>query len=69
MNPLQAAFGFVSGISDIDQVVCGVNDAGQFREICEAAQVEVDFSVFAEFAITDEAIVNPALWKFDKVMK
>lgn len=69
LTPLQAAMGFVSGIPEIDQVVCGVNDARQLREICEAAQAKVDFRAFADFAITDEAIVNPALWKFDKEKK
>lgn len=69
LTPLQAALGFVSGISEIDQVVCGVNDARQLREICEAAQAKVDFRAFADFATTDEAIVNPALWKFDKEKK
>lgn len=69
LTPLQAALGFVSGIPEIDQVVCGVNDARQLREICEAAQAKVDFRAFADFATTDEAIVNPALWKFDKEKK
>jgi len=69
LTPLQAALGFVSGIPEIDQVVCGVNDARQLREICEAAQAKVDFREFADFATSDEAIVNPALWKFDKEKK
>lgn len=69
LTPLQAALGFVSGIPEIDQVVCGVNDARQLREICEAAQAKVDFRAFADFGTTDEAIVNPALWKFDKEKK
>jgi aryl-alcohol dehydrogenase-like predicted oxidoreductase len=69
LTPLQAALGFVTGIPEIDQVVCGVNDARQLREICEAAQIEVDYRAFADFAIADEAIVNPALWKLDKEKK
>lgn len=69
LTPLQAALGFVTGIPEIDQVVCGVNDARQLREICAAAQTEVDVGAFADFAITDEAIVNPALWKLDKEKK
>lgn len=69
LTPLQASLGFVSGIPEIDQVVCGVNDAKQLREICEVAQSKVDFRMFADFAITDEAIVNPVLWKFDREKK
>lgn len=69
LTPLQAALGFVSGIPEIDQVVCGVNDARQLREICKAAQAKVDFRAFADFSIPDEAMINPALWKFDKQKK
>ena len=66
LTPLQAALGFVSGIPEIDQVICGVNNAQQFREIWEAAQVEVDSKEFADFAIADESIVNPVLWQLEK---
>jgi aryl-alcohol dehydrogenase-like predicted oxidoreductase len=69
LTPLQAALGFVSGIPEIDQVVCGVNDARQLCEICEAVKVDVDSKAFAEFAISEEAVVNPALWKLDKEKK
>ena len=58
---IQAALGFVLGLQEIDQVICGVNNAQQLREICEAVQVEVDSNELAEFAIADESIVNPAL--------
>jgi aryl-alcohol dehydrogenase-like predicted oxidoreductase len=69
LSPLQAALGFVSGIPEIDQVICGVNNARQLGEIIEAARVKVDFRKFAEYAIADEGIVNPALWKFNKEKK
>jgi len=69
LTPIQAALGFVLGLQEIDQVICGVNNAQQLREICEAAQVEVDSNELAEFAITDESIVNPSLWQVDKEKK
>lgn len=69
LTPLQAALAFVSNIQEIDQVVCGVNNAGQFRELCEAAQIEVDFRKFADFATPDEAMVNPAMWRLEKGKK
>jgi aryl-alcohol dehydrogenase-like predicted oxidoreductase len=62
LTPIQAALGFVLGLQEIDQVICGVNNALQLGEICEAAQVEVESNELAEFAIADESIVNPALW-------
>ena len=69
LTPIQAALGFVLGLQEIDQVICGVNNALQLGEICEAAQVEVDSNELAEFAIADESIVNPALWQVDKEKK
>mgnify|MGYP003975138763 FL=1 len=69
LTPTQAALGFVLGVQEIDQVICGVNNALQLGEICEAAQVEVDSNELAEFAIADESIVNPALWQVDKEKK
>ena len=69
LTPIQAALGFVLGLQEIDQVICGVNNVLQLVEICEAAQVEVDSNELAEFAIEDESIVNPALWQFDKEKK
>ncbi len=65
LTPLQAAVGFVSGLTEIDRIICGVNNAQQLRDICDAASVELDCSEFAEFAIGEEAIVNPALWRLE----
>lgn len=65
LTPLQAAVGFVSGLTEIDQIICGVNNAQQLRDICDAASIELDCGEFAEFAIGEEAIVNPALWRLE----
>jgi len=65
LTPLQAALGFVSGIPEIDQVICGVNNSEQLREICEAGQAKVDWREFTNFAVSDESIVNPSLWRLD----
>lgn len=69
LSPVQAALGFVSNISEIDHVICGANNHQQLREICAAAQVEVRCKDYADFAIMDEAITNPALWRLDKGKK
>lgn len=61
--PIQAALGFVANIPEIDQVICGVNNRQQLREICAAVQVKVRSEDYADFAVMDEAIVNPALWR------
>lgn len=63
LTPIQAALGFVANIPEIDQVICGVNNRQQLREICAAVQVKVRCEDYADFAVMDEAIVNPALWR------
>ena len=67
LTPLQAALGFVSGIPEIDQIICGVNNSEQLREVCEATQAAVDWREFTNFAVADESIVNPSLWRLDQV--
>jgi aryl-alcohol dehydrogenase-like predicted oxidoreductase len=69
LTPLQASLGFVSGIPEIDQVICGVNNSEQLREICKATQAKVDWKEFTNFAVFDESIVNPSLWRLDEEKK
>ncbi|NVI80399.1 aldo/keto reductase [Janthinobacterium sp. BJB401] len=66
LTPLQAALGFVTGLDEIDHVVCGVNSSVQLQEICTAAGhpgAGAARAGYDAFAINDEAIVNPALWQ------
>lgn len=67
--PLQVALGFVSGLPEIDRLICGVNNHQQLEEICAAAQTRIRREDYAEFAIADEAVVNPALWRIRKEQK
>jgi len=60
LSPLEAALGFVLAIEDIDAVLCGVNNRQQLEQICAAAHCRVDPDEFTQFAITDEAVVNPS---------
>ena len=69
LTPIQAALGFVSNVPGIDRVICGVNNRHQLREICAAVQVEVRCENYADFAIMDEAIVNPAKWRLGEGKK
>ncbi|MBE3023625.1 aldo/keto reductase [Janthinobacterium sp. GW458P] len=69
LTPLQAALGFVTGLEEIDQVVCGVNSSVQLQEICMAAGYMAaggEHVGYEAFAISDERIVNPALWQQTK---
>lgn len=62
MSPLQAALGFVTGIDDIDTVICGVDTLSQFEEIRAAVGCFVNAD-FGQFAVHDEEMINPSHWK------
>jgi aryl-alcohol dehydrogenase-like predicted oxidoreductase len=62
LSPLQAAIGFLEGIPEIDVVIAGVNDHLQLEEICRAAR-PIPTEVFAGFAVSDPAILNPSEWR------
>jgi len=62
LSPLQAAIGFLAGIPEIDFVIVGVNDHLQLEEICRAAR-PIPTEVFARYAISDNAILNPSEWR------
>lgn len=61
ITPVQAALGFVTGLDEIDAVICGVNNHLQLEELCVAATVST-FD-FAQFALHDDAIINPSNWQ------
>jgi aryl-alcohol dehydrogenase-like predicted oxidoreductase len=63
LTPLQAALGFVNSLSDIDVVICGVNNRLHLEEICRAAETRVEPDHYARFAVAEEAVINPSLWE------
>lgn len=65
VTPLQAALSFVAGIEEIDTLVCGVNNTNQLAEIINGLQHAPKMPAFAKYALFDEAIVNPSLWKIN----
>jgi len=62
ITPVQAALGFVSGLSEIDAVICGVNNHLQLEELCSNSQ-PLPVDLFSEFALDCVDIVNPANWR------
>lgn len=63
--PLSAALGFVYRLPDIDYILVGVNNKDHLEEIIASVSnidplERLDFS---EFAIDDERLINPSLWK------
>ena len=62
LTPVRAALGFMMGLGVVDIGLCGVNNAQQLEEICTNAQPLTGID-FEQFAVFDEAILNPVRWK------
>jgi len=65
ISPVQAALGFVAGLDEIDVVLCGMNNHRQLQELISQMQrPPVACEDFVQFGLTDEAILNPSMWRF-----
>ncbi|KKM12355.1 aryl-alcohol dehydrogenase [Clostridiales bacterium PH28_bin88] len=62
-SALQAAFGFVMGLNEIDVVLCGINNHQQLQEICFQLKKPIKSEYFTRFAISDVTILDPSLWR------
>lgn len=62
ITTLQGALGFVLALSEVDVVLCGLNNLQQLQGICTAA-TQYAKNNFSEFALSDEKILNPSLWQ------
>lgn len=63
LSPLQAALAFVRNLEEVDAVLCGVTSTAQMREILDSMAAQVAAGIFSDFAIDDEAMLNPKQWK------
>ena len=63
LSQLELALGYVMGVSEIDQVVVGVNTVEQLKEIIKATQVQINPMEFSDISINDPAFTNPSFWK------
>jgi len=62
LTSVQAALGFVTGLNEVDAVICGVTTHQQLNEVCAGAN-PCRAGLFAEFALSEEGMVNPSLWR------
>lgn len=60
ISRVHGAIGFVTGLEEIDTVVCGVETRDQLLDILRAKPLLA--AAFEEFAISDERMLNPAKW-------
>lgn len=65
MTPVMAALGFVYNQPEIDCIIVGVNNKCHMEEIIEAVNALEDKSAlnYSKYAVNDENIVNPSLWR------
>lgn len=62
LSAVEASLGFLKQFTEIDRVVCGVNNVDQLKEICQAMKCNYN-SVFNDFRIDQETILNPGSWR------
>ncbi len=62
LTPLDAALGFISGLKDVDIVICGVNNLIQLTELLTPRKT-FDAELFEELQLFDENYINPSKWK------
>ena len=65
INRLTAALGFVYRQLEIDHIIVGVNNQSHLEEIINVAHnIEISGNFdFSGYAVHDESITNPALWR------
>jgi aryl-alcohol dehydrogenase-like predicted oxidoreductase len=65
LTPLAAAVAFVLDLTEVDVVLCGVEDQVQLREVLGASQVHLDTEQrdgFRELAVSDPGLIDPSRW-------
>jgi aryl-alcohol dehydrogenase-like predicted oxidoreductase len=65
LSPAQAALGFVNQLPEIDAVIVGVETEKQFCQNLQDVRTPWPMCDMRQFAIDDEAIIDPRLWHFN----
>jgi aryl-alcohol dehydrogenase-like predicted oxidoreductase len=60
-TPVGAALGFVTGLAEVNTVICGVNDLVQFRELLNSSD-PLPAEPFKALALDDHDIIDPTRW-------
>ena len=63
MSPVEGALSFVASLPQIEKVLVGVNTSVQLEEIIAAYPTSCEMDQFSKFALVDEQILNPSLWR------
>ena len=60
-DPMNMALAFVRGVTDLDNIVLGVNDYNQLRANLEAWDSQFDYD-FQTLRVDDERVITPHIW-------
>jgi len=65
ITPIKAALAFVFNLTEIDSIIIGVNNKKHLEEIVLASACigTLNKTDFSPYAIMEEHIINPSLWK------
>lgn len=63
LTPLQAALGFVLGLTEVDHFILGVNSATQLEGVLAAQASNTDIKDMSRFALSDTAMLDPSGWR------
>lgn len=65
VSPLQFCIDFIKQISEIDIMICGINNYQQLKEIIESekkSHIAIKSIEYEQFALDDNKILNPSNW-------
>lgn len=63
LTPLEAALGFVSGLKEVDAVICGITSLSQLEELLRASQATVVPGWFTGLSLREKAYLHPSEWR------
>ncbi len=64
LTPLEACLSYPLSLTNVDNVIVGINDLRQLKEIVRASQLKNFDSDWSLMSSNDEMLINPSNWKF-----
>jgi len=63
LSKLELMIGFTNGITEIDQIICGVNNCAQLTELVKASDKRIVANNVEHLAVWNEELLCPVHWK------
>jgi aryl-alcohol dehydrogenase-like predicted oxidoreductase len=62
MSSVELAVSYCSSLNEIDEIIVGVENVEQLKEVINATKIEIDPDEFLHLYCHDEGLVNPSVW-------